>query len=110
MAESSTPRWGHETPAGETQPQPPEGPGKRSVPEGNGAAQGGAARQPGGAPGGIDPETMRRAEELVDRMGEQIGHCASFLGREFLKLAARAREEAEDIWAEAQHIRHGGQP
>jgi hypothetical protein len=53
---------------------------------------------------------MRRAEELVDRMGEQVGHCATALGRGFLRLVARAREEAEDIWAEAQHIRRGGKP
>jgi hypothetical protein len=58
----------------------------------------------------MDPEAMRRAEELVDRMGERVGQYATALGRGFLKLFARAREEAEDIWAEAQHIRRGGKP
>jgi hypothetical protein len=49
--------------------------------------------------------TMQRAEEMVDRIGERIGHYATVIGHEILRLGARAREEAEDIWAEAQHIR-----
>ena len=110
MPEPRTPRWGDEVPQGATELQPAEGPEKGSAQEGNGTAQGGAGRPPGEAPGGIDPETLRRAEEMVDRMGEQIGHYATVLGREFLKWAARAREEAEDIWAEAQQIRRGGPP
>jgi hypothetical protein len=51
---------------------------------------------------------MQRAEEVVDHLGERIGHYATVLGHGFLWLAARAREEAEDIWAEAQNIRRGG--
>ena len=50
-------------------------------------------------------QTMQRAEELVDRLGEQVGQYVSALGHNVLKWAARAREEAEDIWAEAQAIR-----
>jgi hypothetical protein len=50
-------------------------------------------------------EAMQRAEELVDRIGEQVGHYVSVFGHNILKWAARAREEAEDIWAEAQAIR-----
>ena len=50
-------------------------------------------------------EAMHRAEEMVDHLGEQIGHYVSVIGHNFLKWAARAREEAEDIWAEAQAIR-----
>ena len=105
MAENRMRRGDDETPGGATQTQSHEGSENESGPAGNGAA-----RQPVGAPGGIDPETMRRAEELVDRMGERIGHYVSFLGRGVLKLAARAREGAEDIWAEAQEIRHREQP
>jgi hypothetical protein len=108
VAENRMRRGDDEAPGGATQTQPQEGSENESGPAGNGAAQG-AARQAGEGPGGIDPETMRRAEELVDRMGERVGHCISFLGRGVLKLAARAREEAEDIWAEAQQIRRGGQ-
>lgn len=50
-------------------------------------------------------QTMRRAEELVDDAGERIGHFASLVGGQLLRIAARAREEAEDIWVEAQSIR-----
>src|SRR5947209_3255227 len=50
-------------------------------------------------------QAMQRAEELVDRWGEQIVQYASAFGFNFLKWVARAREEAEDIWAEAQAIR-----
>ncbi len=50
-------------------------------------------------------EAMRRAEEMVDRWGEQVGQYVSAFGRNILKWAARAREEAEDIWAEAQALR-----
>ena len=46
-----------------------------------------------------------RAEEMVDRMGEQVGHFASLLGLRVRRMAALAREEAEDMWAEAQSIR-----
>jgi hypothetical protein len=50
-------------------------------------------------------QAMQRAEEMVDRLGERVGHYVSLLGHNILKWAARAREEAEDIWAEAQAIR-----
>ncbi len=48
---------------------------------------------------------MIRAEELVDRLGERVGYFASLLNQRARWAAARAREEAEDIWAEAQSIR-----
>ncbi len=50
-------------------------------------------------------QTMQRAEELADRLGEQVGQYVSALGHSVLKWVARAREEAEDIWAEAEAIR-----
>jgi hypothetical protein len=50
-------------------------------------------------------QTMQRAEELADRLGEQVGHYVSAFGHSVLRWAARAREEAEDIWAEAQDLR-----
>ena len=52
-------------------------------------------------------QAMRRAEELADRWAVQLGQFASSVGHGILKWAARAREEAEDIWAEAQAIRQG---
>ena len=50
---------------------------------------------------------LDRAEEVVDRLGRQIGQTAALAGARLLGLAARAREEAEDIWAEAQSRRGG---
>jgi hypothetical protein len=60
----------------------------------------------------MDPQNMQRAEEMVDRLAENIGSYARWIGHQALRLAARAREEAEDIWAEADSIRRapkGGQ-
>jgi hypothetical protein len=53
------------------------------------------------APGG--PE-LARAEELIDRGAQSVATWASRIGREVLKGAARAREEAEDILAEARSL------
>ncbi|MDB5074151.1 MAG: hypothetical protein JWO42_330 [Chloroflexi bacterium] len=51
---------------------------------------------------------MARAEEKVDQLGERVGQLASEVGQRLRKAVARAREEGEDMWAEAQHIRNGG--
>jgi vacuolar-type H+-ATPase subunit H len=40
---------------------------------------------------------LREAEEAVDRMSERAGEFV-------MKTLARAREEAEDIWAEARAL------
>jgi hypothetical protein len=53
-----------------------------------------------------DRPATERAEELVDRMGRTIAHVASLAALRMRKVTARAREEAEDVWAEAQSIRH----
>ena len=53
---------------------------------------------------------MRRAEQLVDQAASVIGVYARRLGDECQRLAARAREEAEDMWAEAQAIRDARRP
>ena len=52
-----------------------------------------------------DRPATERAEELVDRMARGAGYLASFVGLRVLKGASLAREEAEDIWAEAQSLR-----
>lgn len=58
------------------------------------------ARDPGsGRP------AMERAEESVDRIARGAGYLASLVGLRILKGASLAREEAEDIWAEAQSMR-----
>ena len=56
---------------------------------------------------GAGPQAVARAEELVGRMTERLGHYAGMLGSSILSLADRARKEAGDIWAEAQSIRRG---
>lgn len=46
-----------------------------------------------------------RAEEMVDRIGGQLSALASVAAHRLRKGAALAREEAEDMWAEAQQLR-----
>ncbi len=52
-----------------------------------------------------DQTPTERAEELLARMERRAGPWVSNVRLRILQLAARAREEAEDIWAEAQSIR-----
>ena len=59
----------------------------------------------GVAANGAGPPAMQRAEEMVDHMAERVGHYAGVVGHQVLWFLARAREEAEDIWAEAQSVR-----
>jgi len=49
---------------------------------------------------------IRQAEEWVDQATERVGAITTQVGRQLQKFAAKAREEAEDIWAEAQHRRN----
>jgi hypothetical protein len=73
----------------------------------NGAADPSAAQPDGQETTQAASPTMQRAEELVDRLADRVGHYAGILGHKLAWLAARTREEAEDIWAEAQAIRRG---
>jgi hypothetical protein len=43
---------------------------------------------------------VERAEDLIEVWGERIGGWLA-------TTVARAREEAEDLWAEAQSVRRG---
>ena len=72
----------------------------------------GAAREEGdGAPPKPSQRpVMERAEELADHLGDRVGHFASLIGYKIMQWTARAREELEDIWAEAQRIRRGNKP
>lgn len=49
----------------------------------------------------------KRAEVMVDRTAERIGFYASKAWCEARRLVSRAREEAEDIWVEAQLLSRG---
>jgi hypothetical protein len=58
------------------------------------------------APGeGPDRSVTERAEQIVDRMAQGIGRFTALAGLRIRKVAALTREEAEDMWAEAQSIR-----
>lgn len=54
--------------------------------------------------GSKQPAT-ERAEDLLNRVGWTTGLFASMLGMRLARVAAFAREEAEDMWAEAKSIR-----
>lgn len=49
-----------------------------------------------------------RAEESLDQAGEKIGLFAANFSRQVRRSVALAREEAEDVLAEAQSLRHKG--
>ena len=55
--------------------------------------------------GGSTQPAAARAEELVDRVGERLGHVTARVGFEMQRFGARMREDAEDMWFEAQQIR-----
>lgn len=48
-----------------------------------------------------------RAEELVDRLGQRMSHWAVVNGQQARRTMARLREDAEDMWIEAQEMRNG---
>jgi len=49
-----------------------------------------------------------RAEELLGQVSEKVGAWSSKLRFQFFKGVARGREEAEDMWAEAQSLHRSG--
>jgi hypothetical protein len=52
------------------------------------------------------PPPPAPATELSRSIGEQAGRFLALSGRRIRTAAALAQEEAEDMWAEAQHIRN----
>lgn len=64
-----------------------------------------SATPPPTTPPMVTPPTTQRAEEIVDHAGERVGYFASSMAQRIRIATARAREEAEDMWAEAQSIR-----
>lgn len=61
------------------------------------------AQQRGGASG--QSSTGRAASETFGGWGERVGYVAGMTGLRLRQFGARAREEAEDLWAEAQSMR-----
>lgn len=58
----------------------------------------------GNASGSQRP-AVERAEETFDQIGMRVGAFAAEATRRIQQLGARAREEIEDMWAEAQSVR-----
>lgn len=52
-----------------------------------------------------DEKSTEQAEQMVDRAAQRLGQLTATLGHQAQKAAARMREEGEDIWFEAQHLR-----
>jgi hypothetical protein len=66
---------------------------------------------PAAASGPADDRSgLDRAEELVDHLAQQVSSLTSSWGRKVLRLGSRAREMAQDFWAEVQDFRQGKQP
>lgn len=53
-----------------------------------------------------DQPAMEKADQLVDDMGQRMGLIAAIVSLQTRKIAARVREDAEDMWAEIQQIRN----
>ena len=71
--------------------------------------QGEKPSQPAPAPiqaGESSRLAMEKADELVGRLEQRIGHFTTLISFQVQKATALIREEAEDMWAEAQSIRH----
>jgi len=58
-----------------------------------------------GQQNGSNQLATQRAEEVVDRIGERLGSATAMTSLQIQKVLARVREEAEDIWADAESIR-----
>ena len=54
---------------------------------------------------GANRPVTTRAEALLTQMGERLGVLAGDLSQRFRALGARARDEGEHMWAEAQSMR-----
>jgi hypothetical protein len=50
--------------------------------------------------------TVERAEEMVDTMGQRFSLIGTIIGLQSQRVGSRIREQFEDMWAEAQQIRH----
>lgn len=55
-------------------------------------------------PGVETPTALVRAEQTIDRFGQQLGRLGVVAMHRTRRWLALAREETEDIWAEARDI------
>jgi hypothetical protein len=72
-----------------------------------------------GSAGGTPPELgdehddrfgLEQAEVVVDHLAERISSLVGVWGRKLLRLSSRARESAQDFWADVQCFRYGKKP
>ncbi len=70
-----------------------------------GASEAGGTGEETGEQTSHDDDSMERAERIVQEWTVRAEQVGTEIGHQAMKLFARAREEAEDIWAEAQEIR-----
>ena len=52
-------------------------------------------------------QAMQKADDMIDVAGARVGEFFASLSLTLRKAAVIAKEEAEDLWAEAQSIRRG---
>lgn len=45
-------------------------------------------------------------QDMAERVGQRVGNFTSRTLRGVFRAIGRVREEAEDVWAEAQALRH----
>ena len=57
-----------------------------------------------------DRSGLDRAEKVVDHLAGRLSSLMGVWGRKFLRFTARARESAQDFWADVQDFRHGKKP
>ncbi|GAC1345798.1 MAG: hypothetical protein NVSMB27_08390 [Ktedonobacteraceae bacterium] len=76
----------------------------QTIPAGKSSAPTAAQAEASGQP------VTHKAEQMVDQMGQRVNHFTATTSLEVQKATARLREEAEDMWAEAQNIRHKNGP
>ena len=55
-------------------------------------------------------KTTEQAEQMVDQAAQRLGQLSATLSHQVQKAAARMREEGEDIWFEAHHLRQKNTP
>ncbi len=53
---------------------------------------------------------FERAEEIVEHLAEKTASVTAASGRKVLWFMSRARQVAEDFWADVQDFRHGKKP
>jgi hypothetical protein len=70
----------------------------------------GNEQQAAAGDGHDDRSGLEQAEVIVDNLADKVASLVGVWGRKFLRLTSRARESAQDFWAEVQDFRQGKKP